>query len=66
MSFTINGKYHISLSQLIRHCQRMYLIFGSEKQFASISTETNSEKELWPKNETKSERVPVLDTFGEK
>jgi len=44
----------------------MYLIFGSEKQFASISTETNSEKELWPKNETKSERVPVLDTFGEK
>jgi len=36
------------------------------QQFASISTETNSEKELWPKNETKSERVPVLDTFGEK
>ena len=31
------------------------------QQFASISTETNSEKGLRPKNETKSERVP---SFG--
>ena len=36
------------------------------QQFASISTETNSEKELRPKYETKSEKVQVLDTFGEK